>query len=250
MDILKENFDIKWHHINFMRSLRPFEFMNMTQECAGKHAEILGFGYDDLIKFDQAWVLGRIKIVFKSSPMWGDSVNLHTWHKGKNSLFWLRDFILYSQTGEELIVATSSWIIMNLKTRRIERSTHIENVYNESKSLSPKDAIKKPCDKLVAWGEPKCVGNYSVSYSDVDFYKHANNAKYIEWIMDFIPITFLQDMIIKEIQINYILEAKLGDKISFYMSERECDNGQMEFYIAGKRGEELIFQSQLLLEKK
>ena len=74
--------------------LKPTSFMNLAQEAAGNHAVLLGFGYDDLIKTNTAWILSRMHIQFVDTPKWRDKVTLTTWHKGLDRLFYLRDFIL------------------------------------------------------------------------------------------------------------------------------------------------------------
>ena len=48
--------------------LKPSSFMNLAQEAAGRHAVYLGFGYDDLIKTNTAWILSRVHVVFDDAP--------------------------------------------------------------------------------------------------------------------------------------------------------------------------------------
>ena len=72
--------------------LKPVSFMNYAQEMAGVHATKLGFGYDDLIGSNTAWVLARMYIRFDNMPMWKHNYDLTTWHKGLNRLFFVRDF--------------------------------------------------------------------------------------------------------------------------------------------------------------
>ena len=48
--------------------LKPASFMNMAQEAAGQHAVHLGFGYDDLIVKNTAWILSRVNVKFIDTP--------------------------------------------------------------------------------------------------------------------------------------------------------------------------------------
>ena len=43
--------------------LKPASFMNLAQEAAGQHAVHLGFGYDDLIVTNTAWILSRVLLI-------------------------------------------------------------------------------------------------------------------------------------------------------------------------------------------
>ena len=104
--------DASWH-------LKPSSFMNLAQEAAGRHAVHLGFGYDDLIKTNTAWILSRVHVEFLDTPKWREDITLTTWHKGLNRLFFLRDFLVTDAGGYERIKATTSWLVLNLETRRL-----------------------------------------------------------------------------------------------------------------------------------
>jgi acyl-ACP thioesterase len=99
--------------------------MNLAQEAAGQHAVHLGFGYDDLIKSNTAWILSRVHIEFVDTPKWKEDVVLKTWHKGLNRLFYLRDFIMTDSEGRERVKATTSWLVLNLETRRLVRDPQL-----------------------------------------------------------------------------------------------------------------------------
>ena len=104
-------------------NFRPTAMLDLMQEAAGRDASVLGFGYDEMISENTAWVLSRTRVCFHKCPKWRDSVVLKTWHKGANRIFYLRDFLLESPEGELLISATTSWLIIDLATRRMVRNT-------------------------------------------------------------------------------------------------------------------------------
>lgn len=246
MKSYKENFVVKWHEIDGAQELRPYAFMNMAQEVANVHSAMLKFGYKELIALNEVWILSRIKIQYMNAPKWGENVSMETWHKGKSGLFWLRDFVLYDQTGAEIAVATSSWVIMNINTRRIERKT-IFDLSNDIIDLAyNRDVIAEPCDKIIAPSNLLFVREHDVMYSDLDFNFHANNAKYIEWVMDSIPLDYFEKYKFKELQINYISEAKLGDKIKISKHETVLADGGLLIYYEGEREGTTIFQGHLV----
>ena len=55
-------------------NLRPTAMLDLMQEVAGRDASTLGFGYDDMISSNTAWVLSRIRVVFHNTPKWRDAV--------------------------------------------------------------------------------------------------------------------------------------------------------------------------------
>ena len=124
--------------------LKPASFMNYAQEAAGNHAVYLGFGYAALIATNTAWILSRVHVVFPDTPKWKDKITLTTWHKGQERLFFLRDFILTDQDGKERVKATTSWLILNLETRRMVRDSGISED-GECKE----NVLETPADKVV-----------------------------------------------------------------------------------------------------
>ena len=118
---LVQNFTIPCYETDASWRLKPASFMDLAQEAAGQHAVYLGFGYDDLIKTNTAWILSRVNIHFIDTPKWREEVTLTTWHKGLDRLFFLRDFIMTDKDGRERVKATTSWLVLNLETRRLVR---------------------------------------------------------------------------------------------------------------------------------
>lgn len=222
------------------KKLKPFSFLCNAQELANEHAERLGFGYDELIKHNCAWVLSRIKVKFLATPKWQDVYNLTTWHKGMEGLFSLRDFSATSEQDSTtpIISATTSWLIIDLTTRRIVRADHLfgEDIFQ---TAHLENALPSSCGKLVTPKEMEKSFSHSVRISDIDMNQHTNNAKYIEWAFDVLPFEVVKEKDVDEFQINYSKETKLGDTIDFYMSN--SDN--QVFWIEGRRDNELIFQT-------
>ena len=124
--------------------------MDLAQEAANTHAAILGFGYDDLIQSRTAWILSRLNIHFLKSPRWRDEVTLTTWHKGLERLFFLRDFILTDKEGNECIKATTSWLVLNLDTRRLVRDPKLMDegtTCSDNALETPAAKVQMPKDK-------------------------------------------------------------------------------------------------------
>ena len=78
----EQKFHIPCYNTDASWRLKPAAFMDLAQEAAGLHAVHLGFGYDDLIQTNTAWILSRVHIEFVDMPMWRDHITLTTWHKG------------------------------------------------------------------------------------------------------------------------------------------------------------------------
>ena len=211
--------------------LKPASFMNFAQEAAGNHAVYLGFGYDDLIASNTAWILSRVRVVFTDTPKWKEDVTLTTWHKGLNRLFFLRDFIITDKAGRERVKATTSWLILDLATRRLVRDPKLM----EDGTVCTENIIETPADKVQMPKDVEAVHmmDHLVAYSDVDMNAHANNAMYMQWAMDAVDYEVASTRPVKEFTINFNHEAKPGDTVSLYKSRVE-DGEDLKVFVEGK----------------
>lgn len=221
--------------------LKPAAFMDLAQEMAYLAAQALHFGYDDLQRHHTAWVLSRMRIEFPNPPKWTDETTLYTWHKGLDGLFFLRDFELRAKgdTGLEdkskaLVLCTSSWIVMNVETRRLVRSDEVLNMVPATTQCQD-DAILAPCGKVVM---PKNmpaeeIGSHKVAYSDIDVIGHTNNARYVVWAMDGIDYDEVTAAPVKSVSINFIKETKPGDIVRIFRSRVPAEGG-VSYFIEGK----------------
>ena len=231
MNKLVENYTIPCYDTDASWRLKPVSFMNYAQEMANRHAVILGFGYDDLIASKTAWVLSRMRIRFVKTPLWRDNVTLTTWHKGLNRLFFLRDFQMRDEQGNVCVEATTSWIVLNLETRRFVRDPKL---MDEGTTCS-ENAIEQPADKVVMPKdvEPDYVMDHIVSYSDVDMLGHTNNAMYMHWAMDAVDYNIASTRSIKEFTINFNRETRAGERVSIYRIMQDTEDG-LKVYVEGK----------------
>ena len=218
--------------------LKPASFMNLAQEAAGQHAVHLGFGYDDLIVSNTAWILSRVHIEFIDAPKWREDITLTTWHKGLNRLFYLRDFILTDKDGRERVKATTSWLVLNLETRRLVRDPDLI----EDGTVCTENVIEAPADKVVMPKdiEPVLVMEHAVAYSDLDMNCHVNNAMYMQWAMNAVNYEISSERPVKEFTINFNHEIKPMEVVSIYKAIEEKEDGRHVF-VEGKVGSQSSF---------
>ena len=231
MNRLTEQYTIPCYDTDASWRLKPVSFMNYAQEMANRHANILGFGYDDLIASKTAWVLARMNIRFVNLPLWRDNVSLTTWHKGLNRLFFVRDFQMKDAQGNICVEATTSWIVLNLETRRFVRDPKLM----DEGTVCQDHAIEQPADKVVIPKdiEAEYVMDHVVSYSDVDMLGHTNNAMYMHWAMDAVAYEITSQKPLKEVTINFNREARAGETVSIYRTVVESEE-QLHVYVEGK----------------
>lgn len=230
-NIFLQKLRIPCYDTDITQSMKPVSFMNYAQEIANCHATILGFGYDDLIRTRTAWVLSRMHIKFLELPKWRDNVNLRTWHKGPERLFYIRDYRLTDERDEkDLVVATTSWLVVNIDSRRLVRETLLDE-----ESICRNDAITPSCDKIrIPSGiAQELHSSHTVSYSDLDMNGHANNAMYLVWAMDAAGCDVTLHRPLKELKINFNHEARAGQTVDLFLS-RDSSGDSLVFWVEGR----------------
>ena len=195
--------------------LRPSAFMDMAQEIAYWAAQALGFGYENLHVHHTAWVLSRMHVRFSRSLAWHDNATLYTWHKGADGLFYLRDFELMGPDGLPAVQATSSWVVIDERTRHFVRPEELSGSLKLDYEVA--DAIAEPAPKV---GMPKdaCpepAGEHLVVDSDIDILGHTNNVRYVVWSMDCLPPELARQAV-KDLFINFSKETVAGDSVQLF----------------------------------
>lgn len=238
MNKLTQNFLISSYNVDMSWRLKPASFMDLAQEAANQHATILGFGYDDLIASRTAWVLSRMHVEFVDTPKWRDEVVFKTWHKGLNRLFFLRDFIMTDKEGNPKVKATTSWLVLNLDTRRLVRDPDLL----EDGAVCSENVLEAPADKVVMPKdiEPDLVMEHAVAYSDLDMNCHVNNAMYMQWAMNAVNYEISSERPVKEFTINFNHEIKPMEVVSIYKAIEEREDGRHVF-VEGKVGGQSSF---------
>lgn len=226
-----QNFVIPCYSTDAAWRLKPSAFMDLAQEAAGNHAVHLGFGYDDLIKSNMAWILSRVNVKFIDTPLWRDEITFTTWHKGLNRLFFLRDFVMTDKEGRERVKATTSWLVLDLESRSMVRDPRLL----EEGTICTDNAVEDPADKvrMPRGVEAEPVYEHVVGYSDVDMVGHANNAMYMQWAMDAVEYGLAASRPLKEFTINFNKEIKAGEKVTLYRAIVEQEDGY-HIFIEGK----------------
>ena len=236
-----KDYTITCYEADANQLMRPTAMLDLMQEAANVNASTLGFGYDEMMNSNTAWVLSRIHVKFMNTPKWREEVNLKTWHKGVSKLFYLRDFILSDKAGNPMVLATTSWLIIDMNTRRLVRNSDL------ALSDTAMHAIETPADKVVLPVdiEPELVRKHPVTWSEIDTNGHVNNVKYAVWAIDAVKAEDIKERPLKELLINYDAEVMPGDIVKISRVRQETEEGVV-YYITGKVADKQNFAVKLL----
>ncbi len=228
--ILQETMTVKSSETDFQKRLKLSNFFLWMQDVASEHARQLGFGYADLLQQQQAWILSRVKVRFFAFPEMDQVVQVQTWPKGvQQKLFFMRDYRMSSPEGKIYALATSAYVVVDLRKRRVMLPQSLDVPVPDNGGLYALDELLEKIPPLEDLEE--CY-SLTAGYSAVDIMEHVNNARYVDWITDCFPIETYQDQQPDWLQINYLNEVKPGETVRLLRGQRPEDPAA--WYLAAK----------------
>ncbi|KAJ0971593.1 hypothetical protein J5N97_019552 [Dioscorea zingiberensis] len=201
--------------------------LNLLQETALNHvwmSGLLGDGFGathGMIRNNLIWVVTRMHVQVDKYPIWGEVVEIDTWvgSSGKNGM--RRDWLIRSHF---------TWVMMNQETRRLSKMP--QEVRDE---ISPwfinKQAITEDAPEKIIKLDNKAKyvdSNLKPKRSDMDMNNHVNNVKYVRWMLETIPGSFLEEHQLASIILEYRRECGSSDVVESICEPDEDDGDSKE----------------------
>jgi medium-chain acyl-[acyl-carrier-protein] hydrolase len=205
--------------------LSLYSLFNYMQDIAAEHAVKLGFGRDDLMRDNRFWVLSRMFSVISELPSWENTIILKTWPNGTDKLFALRNYEVMYPDGRHIASGTSSWLILDQTTKKVQRPDGILQQYNPGLRFENREVrYASKLDKSAENG--KLSAAYKIKVSDLDVNFHTNNVKYLNWVYDSYTLEFMMHNLPQSVEINYLAESKFDEEV-IIRSSQDRDSGNI-----------------------
>ncbi|KAL5729412.1 hypothetical protein ACHQM5_002371 [Ranunculus cassubicifolius] len=215
--VFQQNFSIRSYEIGIDGTTSIESFMNHLQETALNHAKtvgLLGDGFgstEAMSRLNLIWVVAKMQIQVNRYPSWGDTVQVDTWVASNKKHGMRRDWLVRDMsTGETLARASSLWVMMNTKTRKLSKMpddvrAEIEPYFINCAPIVEDDGRKLP--KLDETTADYVRNGLTPRWNDLDLNQHVNNVKYIGWILES-SISMLENHELAGITLEYRKECR------------------------------------------
>lgn len=219
---------VNTYDCDFLANWKPTAFVQAMSQAAADHAEGLGEGIQSIHEKGYYWVLSRLKVKFLKYPHPGDQVHLRTWPKTiQQKLFFIRDFELFDRSGEPVALATSAWLIIDARSRRLIPPAALEGI---NMPLSPdQSALDEALEKinLPEGGEIRL--QQKAAYSAIDIVGHVNNTRYVEALCDSIDFSVHRGYVFDWMQINFDKEVRPEEEVVIKQSVLDEHGSKLGF---------------------
>lgn len=199
------------HDVDFNGIAKASSILRYIQTAAQSQLTSKGMSYDELKENERVFILSRLKLEILRPLRACAPITAITYPCESRGYSFLR---CYSLESDSVTVAraVSVWALIDTKTRALVKVNDFElglpTLPPLDLTLNPMKLPQDICD----------VGGYGVHYGDVDQNYHMNNTKYPDMYSNFLP---LEKKMIRSISINYLNEARIGEKLRVLRAEKD-----------------------------
>lgn len=223
----RKTYQITTNMLDCHDCLKMSTLLDVAQEVAGDHAEELGCGFETMIKQDLIWVIVRNYVEIIKKPINFKEIEVVTYPLKPRFVEFNRETEFYHD-GELFAVSRSTWMVINIKDFSVKAPDFFKD-FDDDLGYFKRRIRKLP---VIEKSQLQKVKEAEVLYSMLDHNGHMNNTKYVDFYLD----TFRPEFSVKTLQIEYIKQSFLDDKLSLYIKENEGKR-----YLSGYKDNELKF---------
>lgn len=203
MEGFKLNTCINVHDLDYNGIAKASSILKYMQTAAEAQLSERGMSYNELRGMGRAFILSKIRLELTKPFRDAEPITAITFPSESRGFSFLRCYGI-EQEGVTVARAVSLWALIDTNDRSLVKV----NDFNLDLPLLPPldltfNRFRMP-DGLVD------VGGYGVHYGDVDRNMHMNNTKYPNMYSNYLPLVGKR---ISSISINYLSEAKMGEKM-------------------------------------
>lgn len=228
-----QQFRIASYQTDVTARIRPSAILEIMQEMAGAHAELLNIGRGRLDPMQLAWVLTRVEVRMDRYPVSGETITVETYPMPNRRVFYPRYFIFRDEQGNQIGCAGSIWVILDVTTRKMAASAEITASMPDNSDLTAPMGMPATVEEIGG----QCIESTRLPvYTDLDVNGHVNNTRYLDWCCNELGIDVMRQHAMLQFAVNFNQEILPGQEIRTVLNR---DGSRFSF--SGFEGEKRHF---------
>ncbi len=206
----QEDFLIRTYQADMTDHLTPGALLQMMQEMAGTHAELLNVGRSALIPMELCWILTRVEVHMDRWPTSGQTLTIETFPMPNRRWFFPRYFIFRDTSGMQIGYAGTLWALLDIRERRMSKPDEIMRLMPDNSDLTAPMGLPATVSEVAI---PPVTDVILPRYTDLDVNGHVNNTRYIDWCCNALGIETMQRCQLCSFALNFNQEIRPGQTI-------------------------------------
>ena len=205
-----QTFRIASYQADVSARIKPSAILELMQEMAGAHAELIGVGRNSMMPRGLAWVLTRVEVCMDRYPRSGEEIVIETFPMPNRRVFFPRYFIFRDAQGNQIGCAGTLWVVLDITTRRMANAAEIAALMPDNSDLTA--PMNSPATVEEVAAEDETAVRLPV-YTDLDVNGHVNNTRYLDWCCNALDIETMRSCEIRHFAVNYNQEILPGQEV-------------------------------------
>lgn len=210
--IIENEYTVKLSEIGIGNKATNKAILSYLEDTGGIHSNKAGYGIYDIPKTHLSWVLleWRLKVIRR--PNYTEKVKVLTWSKDAVKFYTFRDFEVYDENGELIILASSKWVLLDVTKGKIVR-IEPEIISKYEPELNKKAFEDEKFEKIKEPENEQFEAEYTAKRADIDINQHIHNLNYIEIANEVLPEDVYRNQHLDNVRITYKKEIKYGETV-------------------------------------
>lgn len=213
------SYTVQYQDIDDTRRLRLHTMENRLLIVAGKVADEIGIGIPYLLQHNCTWIITHLNLEMLYLPTHGEELIFETWIEQNAHMLSVRNFRIYKkEENEERLIGCCKtvWAVLDLTSREIV-NIFDHKMFDGAVDGEVLNMARAPRLRPILLDDIENEGGvagevlHEIQYSDVDYNRHCNSCKYLEWMVNAQQAYDNQKPF--RLDINYVKELYQGDKM-------------------------------------
>lgn len=210
--ISRQTHRIRAHHVGPDRRIDIPSLLDMMHIVAWDNAEMLGASVYDLQNEGITWAMIKYRLEVFQLPLHNEHLTIESHPSGNDRGFVYRDYRAFDKDDKLVAQASSTWLVMDLKTRKMTSlRPYMKPLVQVPEASRPLDRANHRLRPLKEATDSK---DFPVRWHDLDPNQHVSNTTYFVWALEALGATALNNRRLKEIEVHFKAETHAGDQIA------------------------------------
>lgn len=207
--VFQKQFTLGAEHVDANKNVTPGALARLMQDVTEGHMDEVGLGYHILRNQGLLWFIVWSSVWIKKLPKQDDAIVIRTWPGEVKLGMYSRRYGFYTDSGEELLVASSLFMMIDEESRKMvppnELPSELAEIVLEGQPVLPKQRLKFP--------ELPFAKDHAVTKHEIDKNGHVNNACYLDWAYELLSTEYMEKHPLTFFWIQYNKELMLGQTV-------------------------------------